>query len=288
MDSENNYTADYYESHLGVNDYIHNDKFINANRDLADNLIKCLHPSTVLDVGCACGHLVSAFRDIGIKAYGTDSSSYALDNVRKEHQEFFFRSALPNLVIPDPFPKKYDLVTCIEVIEHIKESDSGKSILALTRLSDTILFSSTPDDFDEPTHINVHPISFWASEFAKVGFYPDMTIDLSFGPPQFVLFRKKPLPSVEELFCTLDAFYKTRKFWIDLANERLKLLQNAYSDIEILRKEQSEHLMLLTKAYSDIEILRKEQEGIKNRFGFWHKAIRKISGGLAAIFQEKQ
>ena len=35
---------------------------------------------------------------------------------------------------------------------------------------DDILFSSTPDDFDEPTHVNVRPASWWIERFAERGF----------------------------------------------------------------------------------------------------------------------
>lgn len=228
MDYENNYGADYYESHLGLKDYIHNESIICFNRRIAENLVKILHPVTVLDVGCACGHLVSAFRDNGTEAYGMDSSSYALDLTRTEHRKYVCRAALPDVILPDSFPRKYDLVTCIEVIEHIREDCNHETIASLSRLSDTILFSSTPDDFDEPTHINVHPISFWCAEFAKVGFYPDMTADLSFGAPQFVLFRKKPCcPGMEELFPPLDLLYQARTDLTKLAVERLQLYQEA-------------------------------------------------------------
>jgi len=238
MSYENDYGTEYYESHLGADDYIHNESFIENNRVLAQSLFKGLQPARVLDVGCACGHLVSAFRDLGVEAYGTDPSSYALENVRAEHRDYFCRGALPDLVLPDSFPKKYDLVTCIEVMEHIREECNQATIAALTRLGDTILFSSTPDDFEEPTHINVHPISFWCIAFAKAGFYPDMTADLSAGAPQFVLFRKRACcPDLEELLQIMNVLYQVKKTGIALATERLELFRAATARADLLERE---------------------------------------------------
>jgi len=241
MEYENNYGSDYYESHLGVEGYFHDEGIIKFNHAVAENLVKQLHPATVLDVGCACGHLMSAFRDNGSEAYGIDSSSFALENVRDEHRQFVSRAALPDIVLPDSFPKKYDLVSCIEVIEHIREEYNHKAIMALTGLSDTVLFSSTPDDFAEPTHINVHPVSFWCAEFAKVGYYPDMTVDLSPGPPQFVLFRRRPCcPEMQELFQSMDILYQVKKTGMELAAERLALYRKANSDVEKLTQRLNE------------------------------------------------
>ncbi|MBQ7732160.1 MAG: class I SAM-dependent methyltransferase [Lentisphaeria bacterium] len=257
MGYENDYGADYYESHLGLNDYIHNEGIICFNRRMAEGLVNLLHPATVLDVGCACGHLVSAFRDNGVEAYGIDSSSYALDHVRAEHRGFVCRAALPDISLPDSFPKKYDLVTFIEVIEHIREIHNHEAITALSRFSDTVLFSSTPDDFDEPTHINVHPISFWCAEFAKAGFYPDMTADLSFGAPQFVLFRKRPCcPGMEELFRPLDVLYQEKTTLTKLALERLRMYREA-SDLA------QERLRLYQEARAKLD----EMERVLDTFG---------------------
>jgi len=266
MDCENNYGPDYYESHLGADDYIHNEAFIENNRLLAQHLSEALQPARVLDVGCACGHLVSAFRDIGVEAYGTDPSSYALENVRAEHRDFFCRGALPDLVLPDSFPKKYDLVACIEVIEHIREDCNQAAISALTRLSDTILFSSTPDDFDEPTHINVHPVSFWCIEFAKAGFYPDMTADLTFGAPQFVLFRKRPCcPSLEELYRSMDVLYRARKTGMDLASERLELYREAAARADSLERELNDiRSRMIFRIYMKISRIMQALQGKKN------------------------
>jgi SAM-dependent methyltransferase len=245
MGSEQGYTEEYYKSHLDKDGYIDNPAYVELNRRFAENLKKLLMPERVLDVGCACGYLVSAFRDIGVSAYGVDPSEYALKHVRTTSRKFCRKAALPELKLPGEFPQKYDLATCIEVLEHIPETDTVKSVQALTRLSDAILFSSSPDDLAEETHVNAHPLSYWCEKFAENGYFPDVRADLSFGPPQFILFRKSgKAPSAADLFAYMDTQYFTRmvkaKELSDVAAERYGLIKDyqaqlAAKDAEIAK-----------------------------------------------------
>ena len=45
-----------------------------------------------------------------------------------------------------------------------------------------VLFSSTPFDYDEATHLNVQPPDYWAALFARHGFYRDV----DFARPLFL------------------------------------------------------------------------------------------------------
>jgi SAM-dependent methyltransferase len=68
-----------------------------------------------LDVGCGLGDLVLGMRDRGFESYGTDSAPYA--------QHILDQRNVPTLRDIETEPQKYqatfDLVTCIEVIEHV-------------------------------------------------------------------------------------------------------------------------------------------------------------------------
>ena len=74
------YDKDYYQSHCSVDDYVHNESMISFFEGIASVIKQEYAPQTVLDVGCACGHLVKALRNLGIEAYGVDVSEYALEN----------------------------------------------------------------------------------------------------------------------------------------------------------------------------------------------------------------
>ena len=60
-----------------------------------------------------------------------------------------------------------------------------------------MLFASTPDDFDEPTHLNVEPGSYWAQHFLHHGFMHDVDYDASYIAPHAMLFRRTSI--TEEL-----------------------------------------------------------------------------------------
>jgi glycosyltransferase involved in cell wall biosynthesis len=84
----------------------------------------------------------------------------------------------------------YDVITCIEVAEHLPTFAVEDAIANICRHTDAVLFSSTPDDFDEPTHLNVESTGYWATHFVRQGFLRDADYDASFLAPHAVLFRR--------------------------------------------------------------------------------------------------
>ena len=152
--------------------------------------IGALGPKTVLDYGCAMGHLVTALRDLGVEAYGVDISEYAISQVREDVRPYCSaQTALDPL--PDCFPKRFDMVVTIEVAEHIEEQNIQATIHQLCQWSDTVIFSSTPDDFDDPTHVNVRPREYWARLFAQEGYYNDLNTNLDFITSYAICYRKQ-------------------------------------------------------------------------------------------------
>ena len=156
---------------------------------IAKQIVSDFHPKTVLDAGCAMGHLVAALRDLGVEAYGVDVSEYAIANVREDIRPFC-RTASLSEDFPADLPQHYDLVVTIEVLEHLYAEDGQKAIANLCRRADTVLFSSTPDDFEERTHVNVQQREYWARLFFKQGFTDDINYRPRYLTPYASLFRK--------------------------------------------------------------------------------------------------
>lgn len=153
-------------------------------------IVRTLRPRSVLDVGCALGMLVEALRERGIDARGMDISRWAIQQVPPELQPFCWVGS-----VTDEIDGHYDLITCTEVLEHLPASLAEASVANLCRHADAILFSSTPDDFDEPTHLNVEPHGYWATLFLRQGFVRDFGFDASFVAPHAMLFRRTPIDS---------------------------------------------------------------------------------------------
>jgi len=96
--------------------------------------------------------------------------------------------------VADPFPRKYDLIVSIEVLEHLPPEDAERSVANLCASTDDVLFSSTPYDYKEASHFNVQPVEYWAELFAKEGFTRDVDFNGSFITPWTVRYRKTRHP----------------------------------------------------------------------------------------------
>ena len=142
--------------------------------NVAGELTAHFHPKTILDAGCAMGVLVSEFIKQGVDAYGLDFSEYAVSHADPTARKSCFCGSLAE-PFPEALPSRFDLVTCMEVVEHMLPEDGRKAIANICKVTDTVLFCSTPDDFEEKTHLNVQEREYWAGIFAENGFYDDLS-----------------------------------------------------------------------------------------------------------------
>lgn len=192
-DLARHYDAHYFRTYNGA-PYERNAIWLTTFGSIADGIVREIRPRTVLDVGCAMGFLVESLRDRGVEAFGMDVSEYAIARVRDDIKPHcWVASAI------DPLPRQYDLIVCHEVLEHLSPAGAERAVDRMCEASDDILFSSTPDDFREDTHVNVHAPEYWAKLFAEQGFIRDVDFNGSgFLSPWASRFRRsiEPLPRV--------------------------------------------------------------------------------------------
>lgn len=195
---------DQYDVGVGKVNYENSEYTKDFLEKIAEHIVDDLHPKTVLDAGCAMGHLVAALRDRGVEAYGVDISEYAISKVREDVKPYCAVGSLTD-PLPGSFPKHFDLVTSIEVLEHLYAQEGNVALKNLCALTDCIIFSSTPDDFTEPTHVNVQQREYWARLFAEAGFYDDLNYRPGYLSPQALCFRRNTdwLRQVEDYERTL-------------------------------------------------------------------------------------
>jgi GT2 family glycosyltransferase/SAM-dependent methyltransferase len=183
------YGPEYFATGCG-RPYERTAEWLNFFSVIADQIIRTLHPRRVLDAGCAMGFLVEAFWDRGVYCEGIDISKYAISKVRRDIKDYCSVGSLT-----DPIPGRFDLITCIEVLEHLRPETVRSAVANLCAASDVILFSSTPSDLDEPTHHNVRPPIYWLQLFSEFDFWPDARLDASFLTLHAMVLRKGPPPS---------------------------------------------------------------------------------------------
>lgn len=156
---------------------------------IADRIVETVAPGTALDAGCAMGILVGSLRERGVDAEGVDLSEYAIGRGDPR--------AAGHLRVGDlvePLPGRYDVISCIEVLEHIEAGTVERVIGNLCAATDSILLSTTPEDFNEGTHVNVRPPSYWLALFADQGFFRRFDVDASFVSPWAVLLERRTAP----------------------------------------------------------------------------------------------
>ena len=70
------------------------------------------------------------------------------------------------------------------------EPEAERAIVNMTSVTDRIVFSSSPDDFVEPTHVNVKPAMYWLHLFAANGFSALPTVALPSITPYALAFER--------------------------------------------------------------------------------------------------
>lgn len=186
-----------------------------ASKVLNQNLLSG-SGKTALDVGCAFGYGIGALHSLGYEAWGTDISAYGLAQAKKHVNEnvFVVCDAQHSL----PFTKRFDLVTCFEVLEHLE--NPARALENLYDVSGDVVLCTTPNktveqffrklarNFDK-THINVKTPHEWEAliretidckrvkiecfvdssfQFANTSFYK--SLKLPFGMETRIIIKK--------------------------------------------------------------------------------------------------
>jgi ubiquinone/menaquinone biosynthesis C-methylase UbiE len=115
------------------------------------NLVKKLIPSesiqSVLDVGCGAGHITNMFYEYGIhNVNGVDVSPYRVEFASGNYRKCKF--AIGSILDLDYPENAFDLVTAMEILEHIE--DLGEAVTELKRITNKWLLITVPFEQDIP------------------------------------------------------------------------------------------------------------------------------------------
>jgi 2-polyprenyl-3-methyl-5-hydroxy-6-metoxy-1,4-benzoquinol methylase len=180
------YNERYYAERVGDEPYHHGNPIWRAFfGGIAAAIVAELEPRTALDAGCGIGFLVQALRERGVDAVGFDVSEYAISQVPDEVRPYCSVRS-----ITDELDGDYDVIICIEVLEHLPADEADAAVANLARHTDVVVFSSTPEDFREATHLNVRPPEYWVGLFARHGLFRDAELDADFVAPHALVLRR--------------------------------------------------------------------------------------------------
>ena len=246
------YNEEYYHNSCGPIPYEEPEHWENFFGIVADKIVSDLHPKTVLDAGCAMGYLVTALRDRGVEAYGIDVSNYAISKVREDIKPFCVVGSLCEDIDHSILPERFDVITSIEVLEHLEEQDGITAIKNICEMTDCVVFSSTPDDVTEPTHINVQQREYWTKLFAQNGFFEDLNYCPTYLTSYAGCYRRKE--NAIEQIGKYDVF--VRKMEAD-SQEKIEALTD-------LIKGKDEHILKLNSILNSQEEEKAAQEKANN------------------------
>lgn len=91
----------------------------------------------ILDIGHGSGRDIAFLKKLGMEIWGTDPAEKFVKYVKKRFPDIsdhFTITGLPNLSLPEHFPKKFDTVMLIAVWMHIPEELQNESVRNICQL----------------------------------------------------------------------------------------------------------------------------------------------------------
>lgn len=129
-------------------------------------------PHSVLDVGCGTGEWLAAAKNLGAQeVVGVDGLDLPQDQLSVPKSNVIVR----NLERPIDLGKRFDLIICLEVAEHLPEASARTLVRSITGHGDTVLFSAAcPNQYGQH-HINCQWPDYWQELFNEQDFRCDDT-----------------------------------------------------------------------------------------------------------------
>ena len=162
MIESTHYDKNFYDSH--------EDGSYRSAMEVVPILNEIFKPSSVIDIGCGTGVWLNVWKNqIGVAdIQGVEGPYVNPDQLKVPASAVCFQD-LKSDYISD---KKYDLLTTLEVAEHLPESRAETFVKMLTKLSDVIVFSAAIPGQEGTYHINEQYPEYWAKHFDKQGYLP--------------------------------------------------------------------------------------------------------------------
>jgi SAM-dependent methyltransferase len=142
---------------------------LTAPLEIVPLLVDIFAPKSVVDVGCGLGAFLKVFKDCGVDdVLGIDGSWCSRDLLfRNIKPEEFIETDLEKKI---SIGKKFDMVICLEVAEHLSPERADGFVRDLTLLGDVVLFSAAIPRQGGFNHINEQWLDYWEARFENNGF----------------------------------------------------------------------------------------------------------------------
>jgi SAM-dependent methyltransferase len=159
---------------------------LEALRDWYQGLLRLVDddlppPGRHLDAGCGHGAIVHELLARGFDAHGFDISRWMVEQAQRFRPETAERFQAGDFDAI-PFDGHFDLITCLEVLEHVTEPADALGALRARLRPGGRLIATTPNLHPripwwdpvaaDPTHVSVHEPGWWRQAATAAGLEP--------------------------------------------------------------------------------------------------------------------
>jgi SAM-dependent methyltransferase len=121
---------------------------------------------SVLDVGCGRGAWLAVWRELGVAVHGVDGAYVDARALLVPAEHF----TGVDLARPFALGRRFDLVQCLEVAEHLPPAAAEGLVSSLCAHGDAVLFSAAPPGQGGEHHVNERPYTYWRELFRAHGY----------------------------------------------------------------------------------------------------------------------
>jgi SAM-dependent methyltransferase len=147
-------------------------KYVNASAGAAAErnvplLLQLLSPTSVLDVGCGQGAWLAVWQQHGVDdVFGVDGPYVDRGRLLFAPECFYAH----DLSLPFDLGRRFGLVQCLEVAEHLPEDSAAILVDSLIRHGEVIVFSAAPPGQGGHDHVNERSYDYWRALFTQRGY----------------------------------------------------------------------------------------------------------------------
>jgi cyclopropane fatty-acyl-phospholipid synthase-like methyltransferase len=151
---------------INYKDNFHNVHFqnsLNSAKEVVPLFLSYYKPQNVLDVGCGLGTWLSVFQENQCDVFGIDGDYVKIEDLKIDKNRFKDH----DLNFKFDLQRKFDLVTSLEVAEHILPANAKSFIDSLCAHGNIVLFSAAIPGQEGTLHHNEQYNDYWITLFSQ-------------------------------------------------------------------------------------------------------------------------
>lgn len=134
---------------------------------IADTVVSAFAPQTCIDVGCGTGELMIELAAHGVRCWGFERATYAVDECLRKGLTIY---PLDLELIPRGMKiEAVDVAICMEVAEHVAATAGPGLVRLLCRLAPVTVFTAAPPGQGGNGHVNEQLMDYWIELFTANG-----------------------------------------------------------------------------------------------------------------------